>query len=92
MRVLGLLLVGLLLAAPPVLAQNPARDQSDIQRVLDALLEVELQGTLKTAAVTIDQVLVTNLEASTTELQELVKEQEEDRRERRGARRQRLRR
>ena len=53
---------------------------------------VELQGRLKTAAVTIDQVLVTDLEANTTELQELVKELEEDRRERRGDRRQRWRR
>lgn len=52
---------------------------------------VKLQGTLKTAAVTIDEVLVADLEASTTELQELVKELEEDRRERRGDRRQRRR-
>ncbi len=49
---------------------------------------VKLQGTLQTAAVTIDEVLVADLEASTTELQELVKELEE---ERRGDRRQRRR-
>ena len=52
---------------------------------------VELHSKLKTAVVTIDQVLVTDLEASTTELQELVKELEEDQRERRGDRRQRRR-
>ena len=52
---------------------------------------VGLQSQLKTAAVTIDQVLVTDLEANTTELQELVKEVEEDQRERRGDRRQRRR-
>ena len=39
MRVLGLLLIGLLLAAPPVLAQAPVQDEADIQRVLDALLD-----------------------------------------------------
>ncbi len=39
MRVLGLLLVGLLLDAPPLLAQAPAQDEADIQRVLNALLE-----------------------------------------------------
>ena len=36
MRVLGLLLVGLLLDAPPLLAQAPAQDEADIQRVLNA--------------------------------------------------------
>ena len=39
MRVLGLLLVSLLLDAPAVLAQEPARDEADIERAVNGIVE-----------------------------------------------------
>ena len=39
MRVLGLLLVSLLLDASPVLAQEPARDEADIERAVNGIVE-----------------------------------------------------